>query len=147
MTTDPYCGCGSKTSFRGESNESSCRIRLCIYSVYETVFIPTVYYNCFTCNLVEDLGCCKVCAERCHKGKRKETPKRERREKERAAKRGERTGEERRGGRLEKRSSDIEVYLTMGIAQAINCRKQCPPRGTIVTVGERIAPNAVPLVV
>eukprot|EP01117_Protostelium_nocturnum_P010911 TRINITY_DN3939_c0_g1_i1.p1 TRINITY_DN3939_c0_g1~~TRINITY_DN3939_c0_g1_i1.p1 ORF type:complete len:1699 (-),score=618.56 TRINITY_DN3939_c0_g1_i1:206-5302(-) len=41
---------------------------ICTYNITSQNYIEQPFYNCFTCGLLEDLGCCSVCAEICHKG-------------------------------------------------------------------------------
>ncbi|PRP82048.1 hypothetical protein PROFUN_03738 [Planoprotostelium fungivorum] len=41
---------------------------ICTFNATGEHYTEQPFYNCFTCNLIEDLGCCVVCSERCHKG-------------------------------------------------------------------------------
>lgn len=40
----------------------------CTFSIHGRNRITQNWYNCITCGLVGRLGCCEVCAKRCHKG-------------------------------------------------------------------------------
>jgi hypothetical protein len=41
---------------------------LCTCVAHGTDYISQPWFDCRTCHLVEDLGCCDVCARTCHKG-------------------------------------------------------------------------------
>ena len=40
----------------------------CTYTSTAAEFIQQHWYNCYTCGLVYDKGCCSLCAQICHKG-------------------------------------------------------------------------------
>lgn len=42
--------------------------QLCTFGTYGAEFIAQKWYNCETCGLVGELGCCEICARTCHKG-------------------------------------------------------------------------------
>lgn len=41
---------------------------LCSYTVTQKEFMNQHWYHCYTCNMVENIGVCTVCAKVCHKG-------------------------------------------------------------------------------
>ena len=54
---------------RLKKNESEPEpARLCTCATHGAEFINQRWYQCETCGLVDDLGCCEACAETCHKG-------------------------------------------------------------------------------
>jgi len=49
----------------------ACNTGLIFFSPYRLTgnsFAPQFWYNCKTCNLVADMGCCEVCIRKCHEG-------------------------------------------------------------------------------
>lgn len=40
----------------------------CTYSQTKKEFMMQHWYFCYTCKLVDNSGCCAVCARKCHKG-------------------------------------------------------------------------------
>ncbi|CAD5111184.1 DgyrCDS518 [Dimorphilus gyrociliatus] len=41
---------------------------LCTYTVTQKEFMNQHWYHCYTCNMVDNIGVCTVCAKVCHKG-------------------------------------------------------------------------------
>eukprot|EP01125_Pyxidicula_operculata_P016692 TRINITY_DN5775_c0_g1_i1.p1 TRINITY_DN5775_c0_g1~~TRINITY_DN5775_c0_g1_i1.p1 ORF type:complete len:470 (+),score=21.03 TRINITY_DN5775_c0_g1_i1:1-1410(+) len=62
-----FCDCGAERSckslFPRVTNSS-----LCTYTETGTDYIQQSWYQCITCDLVENTGCCAVCAYTCHAG-------------------------------------------------------------------------------
>lgn len=48
-------------------HEESVAKNVCSFSLTQDYFVQDWFY-CFTCNLINDSGCCFVCAQICHKG-------------------------------------------------------------------------------
>jgi len=42
--------------------------QLCTCAKYGTEFVVQKWWECRTCNLINNSGCCTICAERCHRG-------------------------------------------------------------------------------
>ena len=50
-----------------DSDEDSANSKLCTYTITQKDFMNQHWYWCYTCKMVEDKGCCSVCARVCHK--------------------------------------------------------------------------------
>lgn len=50
-----------------DSDEDSSNSKLCTYTVTQKDFMNQHWYWCYTCKMVDDKGCCSVCARVCHK--------------------------------------------------------------------------------
>jgi hypothetical protein len=56
-------------SFRHEKKlKFSPHLRSCTYVATDGEFTEQHWYNCYTCGLIWDKGCCSLCARVCHKG-------------------------------------------------------------------------------
>ncbi|PAV85643.1 hypothetical protein WR25_08252 isoform B [Diploscapter pachys] len=50
------------------STSASGLLPLCTYSTTQEEFVNQHWYNCYTCNMVDTVGVCTVCAVNCHRG-------------------------------------------------------------------------------
>lgn len=50
-----------------DSDEDSANSKLCTYTITQKDFMNQHWYWCYTCKMVDDKGCCSVCARVCHK--------------------------------------------------------------------------------
>ncbi|CAN0566725.1 unnamed protein product, partial [Ectocarpus sp. 12 AP-2014] len=41
---------------------------VCTFVSSHKQFVNQHWYHCYTCNLVSDKGCCRLCARVCHRG-------------------------------------------------------------------------------
>lgn len=50
-----------------EDSDEDTNNKLCTYTITQKDFMNQHWYWCYTCKMVEDKGCCSVCARVCHK--------------------------------------------------------------------------------
>lgn len=50
-----------------DSDEDTTNNKLCTFTITQKDFMNQHWYWCFTCKMVDDKGCCSVCARVCHK--------------------------------------------------------------------------------
>jgi hypothetical protein len=48
--------------------QQAINANVCTFVVTGSQYTPQAWYQCYTCNLLGNEGCCEVCAQICHKG-------------------------------------------------------------------------------
>lgn len=51
-----------------DSDEDSLCNKLCTFTITQKEFMNQHWYHCHTCNMVDGVGVCSVCAKVCHRG-------------------------------------------------------------------------------
>lgn len=70
IANDPSSSCGGveeDSEVAEDSDEDTVNSKLCTFTITHKDFMNQHWYWCYTCKMIEDKGCCSVCARVCHK--------------------------------------------------------------------------------
>jgi len=61
-------GENAKTENNAVDIDNCVRNNICTYSITGKKYVRQTWFHCFTCGLVDNIGCCESCSKVCHEG-------------------------------------------------------------------------------